>query len=104
MLPIELGSDSTDSDSTPPKDGQLDLQSAMKIVSKAYSSRRDQLLFAWRSTLQNLQPSLLWGRIPSCQACVILPVLLCNCDCAPQIQKRQEEQVPPQAQVSISIP
>ena len=48
MLPIELGSDSTDSDSTPPADRQLDLQSAMKIVSKAYSSRRDLLLAAWR--------------------------------------------------------
>ena len=48
MLPIELGSDSTDTDSNSPKDRQLDLQSAVKIVSQAYSSRRDLLLAAWR--------------------------------------------------------
>ena len=54
MLPIELGSDSTDSDLNPKKDRQLDLQSAMKIVSEAYSSRRDLLFAAWRLPEVNL--------------------------------------------------
>ena len=68
MLPIELGSDSTDSDSNHPADRQLDLQSAMKIVSKAYSSRRDLLLAAWRLPEINLTwPAafIVWGQIPS---------------------------------------
>lgn len=89
MLPIELGSDSTDSDSTPPADRQLDLQSAMKIVSKAYSSRRDLLLAAWRVPEVYRACSLhcLGPKNPFLLKLVlILPVLLCNCNCAPQIQ------------------